>query len=88
MVTVIKHGKIVLQEVNALRELFTQTGGAPKAVNNELWNQFRTVTREFNKVKNDYYKGLKKEQQDNLDKKMELIKIAEEHVEAGIFMNR
>lgn len=74
-----------LVEVNALRELFTQTGGAPKAVNNELWNQFRAVTREFNKVKNDYYKGLKNEQQENLDKKMELIKIAEEHVEAGTF---
>lgn len=74
-----------LTEVNALRELFTQTGGAPKAVNNELWNQFRSVTREFNKVKNDYYKGLKKEQQDNLDKKMALIKIAEEHAEAGTF---
>lgn len=74
-----------LAEVNALRELFTQTGGAPKAVNNELWNQFRSVTREFNKVKNDYYKGLKQEQQDNLDKKMALIKIAEEHAEAGTF---
>ncbi|SCY07813.1 protein of unknown function [Nonlabens sp. Hel1_33_55] len=74
-----------LQEVNALRELFTTTGGAPKKVNNELWNQFRGVTREFNKVKNDYYKGLKKEQQDNLDKKMELVKIAEEHAEAGNF---
>ena len=74
-----------LTEVNALRELFTSTGGAPKAVNNELWNQFRTVTREFNKVKNDYYKGLKQEQQDNLDKKMELIKVAEEHSEAGNF---
>lgn len=68
-----------LEEIKVLRELFTTTGPAPKAVNNELWNQFRTVTREFNKAKNDYYKGLKKEQQDNLDAKMKLIAIAEEH---------
>jgi len=74
-----------LKEINALRELFTQTGPAPKAVNNELWNQFRNVTREFNKAKNEFYKGLKNEQQENLNKKMELVKIAEEHSEAGNF---
>jgi len=68
-----------LEEINVLRELFTSTGPAPKVVNNELWNQFRARTREFNKVKNDFYKGLKKEQQDNLDAKMKLIAIAEEH---------
>ncbi|WP_405368201.1 DUF349 domain-containing protein [Nonlabens sp. Asnod2-A12] len=68
-----------LEEINVLRELFTKTGPAPKAVNNELWNQFRNGTREFNKAKNDFYKGLKKEQQDNLDAKMKLIAIAEEH---------
>ncbi len=74
-----------LKEVNALRELFTSTGGAPKAKNNELWNNFREATRAFNKVKNQFYKGLKQEQQENLDKKMELIKIAEEHATAGNF---
>ncbi|WP_194852612.1 DUF349 domain-containing protein [Nonlabens antarcticus] len=74
-----------LKEINALRELFTQTGPAPKAVNNELWNQFRSVTREFNKAKNEFYKGLKNEQQENLDKKLDLVKIAEEHSEAGNF---
>jgi hypothetical protein len=70
-----------LEEINVLRELFTSTGPAPKAINNELWNQFRTRTREFNKAKNDFYKGLKKEQQDNLDAKMKLIATAEEHQE-------
>ncbi len=74
-----------LKEINALRELFTQTGPAPKAVNNELWSQFRAVTREFNKAKNEFYKGLKNEQQENLDKKLALVKIAEEHSEAGNF---
>jgi hypothetical protein len=70
-----------LEEIKVLRELFTTTGPAPKAINNELWNQFRNGTREFNKAKNNFYKGLKKEQQDNLDAKMKLIAIAEEHQE-------
>jgi hypothetical protein len=74
-----------LKEINALRELFTQTGPAPKAVNNELWNQFRSVTRDFNKAKNEFYKGLKNEQHENLNKKMALVVIAEEHAEAGNF---
>ncbi|WP_292890436.1 DUF349 domain-containing protein [Nonlabens sp.] len=68
-----------LEEINVLRELFTSTGPAPKTVNNELWTQFRARTREFNKVKNDFYKGLKKEQQNNLEAKMKLIAIAEDH---------
>lgn len=70
-----------LEEIKVLRELFTSTGPAPKAINNELWNQFRNGTREFNKAKNNFYKSLKKEQQDNLDAKMKLIAIAEEHQE-------
>ncbi|WP_124980585.1 DUF349 domain-containing protein [Nonlabens xiamenensis] len=68
-----------LQEMKVLRELFTTTGPAPKAVNNDLWNKFRAGTRAFNKAKNNYYKDLKREQQENLEKKMKLIEIAEEH---------
>ncbi|AZQ44214.1 DUF349 domain-containing protein [Nonlabens ponticola] len=74
-----------LKEVNALRELFMQTGPAPKKVNNQVWNNFRTATREFNKAKNDYYKSLKEEQQKNLDKKMKLIAIAEQHQDSENF---
>jgi len=74
-----------LQEINALKELFTTTGPAPKAVNNQLWDQFRTVTRAFNSAKNDFYKEIKKEHQANLDKKMALIAIAEEHQDSENF---
>ena len=68
-----------LKEVKALRELYFETGPAPREVNDEIWEEFKKVTRAFNKKKNSYYKELKKEQQDNLDKKMKLIEIAEEH---------
>lgn len=74
-----------LEEINALKELFTQTGPAPKAVNNTLWEQFRIVGREFNHAKNAFYKDLKKDQQDNLDKKMNLIEIAEQHLAGDDF---
>lgn len=74
-----------LEEIKTLKELFTQTGPAPKSVNNSLWEQFRVVGREFNQVKNAFYKDLKKEQQNNLDKKMKLIEIAEEHLAGDDF---
>jgi hypothetical protein len=80
-----KQWQYKLKEVNTLRELFMQTGRAPKKVNNQLWSDFRNATREFNKAKNNFYKGLKQEQQDNLTKKMELVAIAEEHAEKGDF---
>ncbi|MGB3590072.1 MAG: DUF349 domain-containing protein [Nonlabens sp.] len=68
-----------LEEINVLKELFSKTGPAPKNVNNELWDQYRNATREFNKAKNDFYKDLKQEQFDNLAKKRKLVAIAEEH---------
>lgn len=74
-----------LEEINALKELFTQTGPATKALNNHLWEQFRVVGREFNHAKNAFYKDLKKDQQDNLDKKMKLIEIAEQHLASDDF---
>lgn len=74
-----------LEEINTLKQLFTQTGPAPKDVNNSLWEQFRVVGREFNHAKNAFYKDLKKDQQDNLDKKMKLIEIAEQHLASDDF---
>ncbi|MGJ8685081.1 MAG: DUF349 domain-containing protein [Nonlabens sp.] len=74
-----------LEEINALKELFTQTGPATRSNNNSLWEQFRVVGREFNQAKNAFYKDLKKDQQDNLDKKMKLIEIAEQHLESDDF---
>jgi hypothetical protein len=68
-----------LQEIKVLKELFTKTGPAPKKVNNPLWDEYRKATREFNKEKNNFYKELKNEQNENLAKKMKLVEIAEEH---------
>ncbi len=74
-----------LQEINVLKELFSKTGPAPKKVNNQLWDEYRKATREFNREKNDFYKHLKTEQNDNLAKKMKLVEIAEEHEKSENF---
>ncbi|MBQ4820225.1 DUF349 domain-containing protein [Aquimarina sp. MMG016] len=68
-----------IKEIEALREEFFKAGKVPHSVNEETWSQFKTAVRDFNRSKNAFYKGLKKEQFENLNRKMELIKIAEDN---------
>ncbi|WP_336622115.1 DUF349 domain-containing protein [Algibacter miyuki] len=51
----------------------------PLKVNEETWAKFKDGVRTFNRNKNAYYKDLKKEQYTNLQKKLDLIKIAEDN---------
>ena len=67
----------LIKEVEALREEFFNAGRVPYKVNEQTWAAFKEAVRKFNRNKNSFYKGLKKDQQDNLDKKMELVKLAE-----------
>ncbi|KAB8155458.1 DUF349 domain-containing protein [Kordia sp. TARA_039_SRF] len=66
-----------IKEVEKLREAFFNAGKVPLKVNEETWAKFKQSVREFNANKNAFYKSLKKEQQENLAKKMELIELAE-----------
>lgn len=66
-----------IQEVEELREKFLQAGRVPITENEATWKSFKKALRQFNHHKNEYYKNLKKEQHDNLDKKMLLLKKAE-----------
>ena len=68
-----------IKEIEALREAFFNAGKVPAKVNEETWTKFKSVVRAFNKRKNAFYKALKKEQYKNLQKKLELIKIAEDN---------
>ncbi|WP_019038070.1 DUF349 domain-containing protein [Psychroflexus tropicus] len=74
-----------IKNVNKLRDLFFRAGSVPKQKQDETWNTFRKVTKAFNKNKNDFYKALKAEQYENLEKKKELIKIAQEHKDSEDF---
>ncbi len=68
-----------IKEIEALREEFFKAGKVPSNVNEQTWSEFKEAVRDFNRNKNAFYKNLKKEQFENLNKKMELIKIAEDN---------
>ncbi|GAB2774666.1 DUF349 domain-containing protein [Salinimicrobium soli] len=67
-----------IKEVEALREMFFNAGKVPRQVNDQTWKKFKETVRKFNRNKNSFYKNQKKEQYDNLEKKLELVKIAED----------
>lgn len=71
-----------IKEVNTLRENFISLGRVPKDKNSQTWEAFKEVTREFNHIKNDFYKDLKSEQHINLKKKLALLEIAKQHAES------
>ncbi len=74
-----------IKKVQELREAFFNTGGVPRANNKEIWKAFKDATGDFNHQKNSFYKNQKKEQYTNLEKKRELIKIAEENKDSEDF---
>ena len=71
-----------ISEINSLRENFITIGRVPKDKNSATWEAFKEVTRQFNHIKNDFYKNLKSEQQLNLEKKLSLLEIAKQHTES------
>ncbi|NQX85885.1 MAG: DUF349 domain-containing protein [Flavobacteriaceae bacterium] len=68
-----------IKTIEALRQDFFNAGKVPIKVNEATWAKFKDSVRNFNRNKNAFYKGLKKEQYDNLQKKLELISIAEQN---------
>lgn len=76
-----------IRKLNKLRETFFAIGRVPKEENDRVWDNFKIVTRDFNHVKNKFYKNLKSDQQQNLEKKQELLRIAKEHAESSDWNN-
>ncbi len=68
-----------IKNVEALRDLFFKAGKVPQEVNEETWTSFKEATKAFNRKKNEFYKSQKQEQFDNLEKKRELVQIAEDN---------
>jgi len=68
-----------IKTIEALREEFFKAGKVPIKVNEATWAKFKDAVRDFNKKKNAFYKDLKKDQFANLEKKLALIKIAEDN---------
>ncbi len=65
-----------IREVESLREAFFKAGRVPQKINEETWAKFKDAVRAFNRNKNAYYKTLKKDQQENLEKKRALLETA------------
>ena len=74
-----------IKEVQALRDAYFAAGRVPRAKNKEIWKRFKDATRQFNRTKNSYYKEQKKAQFDNLEKKKELVAIAEANKDSEDF---
>ncbi|MFV8442441.1 DUF349 domain-containing protein [Flavobacterium sp. LB2P44] len=67
-----------IEKVEALRTAFFSAGKVPSDVNEETWASFKTAVRNFNSFKNSFYKDIKKDQNDNLNKKTALVAKAKE----------
>lgn len=65
-------------KVEALRNTFFATGKVPSEVNEATWAAFKTAVRNFNALKNSFYKDIKKGQNDNLSRKQTLVARANE----------
>ena len=68
-----------IKNIEDLRKQFFNAGKVPIKVNEATWAKFKTAVRAFNQNKNAFYKGLKKDQYENLQKKLALIKIADDN---------
>ena len=66
-----------IKNLELLRDEFFATGRVPKSKNEEIWQLFKDATRKFNKSKNSFYKNIKKDQSENLRKKILLVEQAE-----------
>jgi len=74
-----------IDKVEALRNLFFAAGKVPSEVTDQTWSEFKTAVRSFNVLKNSFYKDIKKDQNDNLSKKLALIAKANELKESTDF---
>lgn len=65
-----------IQKMEALREAFFKAGKVPAEVTEETWANFKNAVRVFNANKNIFYKDIKHEQHENLNKKLALVEKA------------
>ena len=74
-----------IKAIEALRQDFFNAGKVPLKVNEATWAKFKDAVRTFNRNKNKFYKTLKKDQFTNLQKKRDLIKVAEDNKDSEDF---
>lgn len=65
------------KKVEDLRQEYFNMGEIPYSKSEEVWRKFKVAIKKFNNAKNIFYKDEKSNQQENLKKKIKLIKFAE-----------
>ncbi|MFP4690719.1 MAG: DUF349 domain-containing protein [Bacteroidales bacterium] len=65
------------EEINELFKFWKTIGFAPKKVNNEIWNRFRTALDTFFSAKKEFFRRFKDQQKDNYNQKLNLCLQAE-----------
>lgn len=71
----------IIDEFNKMRTEFQSIGQVTKKHSKATWNQFREISREINREKNQFYKSQKAEQKKNIDLKKALITEVKEILE-------
>jgi len=66
-----------IKEIEELRNKFFSIGQVPRAKSDKIWDKFKEATRKFNSAKNNFFKEVKKEHLENLNRKKLLIEKAE-----------
>ncbi len=65
-----------IKEIEELRNTFFAIGQVPRAKSDQIWKKFKEANRKFNSEKNKFFKEIKKEHLENLNKKKLLIEQA------------
>lgn len=65
------------QRLQKLHDAWKETGPVPNDKKEEIWERFRAATEKLNKRRQEYYDGLREEQQKNLAAKVVLCEKAE-----------
>lgn len=76
----VSHG-IMQKQINKmerLRSSFFDIGHVPKNQNDNIWAEFKKTMQNFSRKRNNFYKNLKKSYSENLKKRLDIIKEAEE----------
>lgn len=75
----------LVTQVEALRNNFFATGKVPAEVSEETWAKFKNAVRNFNVLKNGFYKDIKKDQNHNMSLKQALVAKAQELQDSNDF---
>ena len=73
----VKQWRSVSNEVDALREQFFKVGRVPADQSDQIWEQFKVVTKSFQSAKRAFYNELRKEQLVNYNQKLALVEKAQ-----------